>query len=104
MGDVKKAIGDLSRQKLALLSEKLKERAGKTPRRKIDRRPNQLAACQLSFAQQRLWFLEQLTPNSPLYNVPDAVRLEGRLNLEVLERVINQVVRKPRPAIRIVSC
>jgi amino acid adenylation domain-containing protein/FkbM family methyltransferase len=48
----------------------------------------------LSFAQQRLWFLDQLAPNSPFYNCPGAMRLEGRLDLEVLERVINEIVRR----------
>src|SRR5215470_17357814 len=48
----------------------------------------------LSFAQQRLWFLDQLEPNNPFYNIPGAVRLEGGLNLEVLERVINEIVRR----------
>src|SRR5262249_26386191 len=43
----------------------------------------------LSFAQRRLWFLDQLAPKKPFYNVPDAMRLEGRLNLEALERSIN---------------
>jgi len=94
MSDVKKIIGYLSRQKLALLSEKMKERAVKAPPRKIVRRPNPSARCRLSFAQQRLWFVDQLAPNSPFYNVPDAVRLKGRLELEVLERVINEIVRR----------
>ena len=48
----------------------------------------------LSFAQQRLWFLDQLAPNNSSYNMPGAVKLEGRLNLEVLERVVNEVVRR----------
>jgi amino acid adenylation domain-containing protein len=48
----------------------------------------------LSFAQQRLWFLDQLAPDSLVYNIPGAVRLEGRLELEVLERVINEIVRR----------
>jgi len=48
----------------------------------------------LSFAQQRLWFLDQLVPNNPFYNIPGAVRLEGGLNLEALERVINEIVRR----------
>ena len=48
----------------------------------------------LSFAQQRLWFLDQLAPNNPFYNSPRAVRLEGRLDLDVLERVINEIVRR----------
>src|SRR5262249_43292136 len=48
----------------------------------------------LSFAQQRLWFLDQLVPNNPFYNIPEAVKLEGRLDLETLERVINEIVRR----------
>jgi len=48
----------------------------------------------LSFAQQRLWFLDQLTPNTPLYNIPSVVRLEGRLDLAALERSVNEIVRR----------
>src|SRR5262249_44082053 len=48
----------------------------------------------LSFAQQRLWFLDQLVPNSSLYSIPRAVRLDGMLDLEVLERVINEIIRR----------
>jgi amino acid adenylation domain-containing protein len=48
----------------------------------------------LSFAQQRLWFLDQLAPNNPFYNIPGMVRFEGRLSLEALERAINEVVRR----------
>jgi len=48
----------------------------------------------LSFAQQRLWFLDQLAPNNPFYNIPGAVRLEGRLDLEAIERMINEIVRR----------
>ena len=38
----------------------------------------------LSFGQQRLWFLEQLEPGTPLYNVPASVRLSGPLDVDVL--------------------
>jgi amino acid adenylation domain-containing protein len=48
----------------------------------------------LSFAQQRLWFIDQLEPGNTAYNIPGALRLEGRLDLEVLERVINELVRR----------
>jgi amino acid adenylation domain-containing protein len=48
----------------------------------------------LSFAQQRLWFLDQLVPNNPFYNSSEAVRIEGRLDLDVLESVINEIVRR----------
>ena len=48
----------------------------------------------LSFAQQRLWFLDQLTPDSAFYNIPEAVRLSGKLNLEALERSLAEVIRR----------
>ncbi len=48
----------------------------------------------LSFAQQRLWFLDQLEPNNPLYNVPRALRLTGALSVPALEEAINGVVQR----------
>ncbi|RKI51412.1 amino acid adenylation domain-containing protein, partial [Corallococcus sp. AB049A] len=48
----------------------------------------------LSFAQQRLWFIDQLEPGSPLYNVPVAVRLQGTLQRGALVRALNEIVRR----------
>ncbi|AVH69220.1 non-ribosomal peptide synthetase [Nostoc sp. 'Lobaria pulmonaria (5183) cyanobiont'] len=48
----------------------------------------------LSFAQQRLWFLDQIEPGTPLYNVPAAVRLKGSLNIAALEQSFNEIVRR----------
>jgi amino acid adenylation domain-containing protein len=48
----------------------------------------------LSFAQQRLWFLDQLEPGRAIYNLSVAVNLEGNLNLGALERAVNGVVRR----------
>jgi amino acid adenylation domain-containing protein len=48
----------------------------------------------LSFAQQRLWFLDQLVPNNAFYNTPAAVRLTGSLNLAALEKTFNEIVRR----------
>ncbi len=46
----------------------------------------------LSFAQQRLWFIDQLEPGSPLYNVPVALQVEGPLDPRVLERSLSEIV------------
>jgi amino acid adenylation domain-containing protein len=46
----------------------------------------------LSFAQARLWFLDQLQPNSAFYNIPFALRLSGQLNVAALESSLNEVI------------
>lgn len=48
----------------------------------------------LSFAQQRLWFLSQLEPNSSIYNIPAAVRLQGTLNLTALQQSFNEIISR----------
>ncbi|HSU18095.1 MAG TPA: amino acid adenylation domain-containing protein, partial [Longimicrobium sp.] len=48
----------------------------------------------LSFAQQRLWFIEQLEPGSTAYHMPSALRLRGPLDARVLERALGEVVRR----------
>ncbi|HEX8276908.1 MAG TPA: amino acid adenylation domain-containing protein [Longimicrobiaceae bacterium] len=48
----------------------------------------------LSFAQQRLWFVEQLAPGTPAYNVPAMVRLSGALDVEALRRSLEEIVRR----------
>jgi amino acid adenylation domain-containing protein len=48
----------------------------------------------LSFAQQRLWFLDQLEPDSAFYNISTALRLRGPLNHAALEQSINEIVRR----------
>ncbi|MFQ5421804.1 MAG: condensation domain-containing protein, partial [Anaerolineae bacterium] len=48
----------------------------------------------VSFAQQRLWFLDQFEPNSPFYNIPVAVRLHGRLDTTILQNVLNEIAAR----------
>ncbi|MCP4663860.1 MAG: amino acid adenylation domain-containing protein, partial [bacterium] len=47
-----------------------------------------------SFAQQRLWFLDQFEPGSPVYNIPTGVRMRGAVTAAQLEWILNQVVRR----------
>jgi amino acid adenylation domain-containing protein len=48
----------------------------------------------LSFAQQRLWFLDRLEPGSALYNLPVVLRLAGPLDAAALERAVDEVFRR----------
>ncbi|MGH7834634.1 MAG: amino acid adenylation domain-containing protein, partial [Candidatus Binatia bacterium] len=48
----------------------------------------------LSFAQQRLWFLDQLEPGSPLYNISHAARLNGSLNAGALRKALSAIVAR----------
>jgi alpha-ketoglutarate-dependent taurine dioxygenase len=48
----------------------------------------------LSFAQQRLWFLEQLEPGNIAYNMPYAVSLQGTFHVNVLEQCLSELIRR----------
>ncbi|MFK8332687.1 non-ribosomal peptide synthetase [Pseudomonas sp. BJa5] len=48
----------------------------------------------LSFAQQRLWFLQQLEPDGSAYNMPRVLRLDGQMDAQRLERALNRVIER----------
>ena len=48
----------------------------------------------LSFGQQRLWFLDQLEPGNPFYNMPVVAYMSGLLDTAALERTINEIMRR----------
>src|SRR6185295_15123368 len=48
----------------------------------------------LSFAQQRLWFMDQFEPGSAFYNVPAAIEVRGELNKGAIEESIREIVRR----------
>ncbi|MBA3712218.1 MAG: amino acid adenylation domain-containing protein [Pyrinomonadaceae bacterium] len=48
----------------------------------------------LSFAQERLWFIDQLEPGGSAYNVPDTMRLTGHLNVEALRQALDGIVAR----------
>lgn len=69
-------------------------RAKEQPQQAPERTQKTLKTVALSFAQQRLWFLDQFEPQSILYNLPAALRLRGRLNIHALEASLNEIVRR----------
>ncbi len=67
---------------------KIKPRASSIPRR------TQKNNVPLGFAQQRLWFLDQLHPGTPHYNYPSAVRLSGALDREALQYALSFIMAR----------
>src|SRR5882724_5493201 len=47
-----------------------------------------------SFAQRRLWFISQLVPDSAIYNIAFAIRIEGNLQLKALRLALEEVIRR----------
>jgi amino acid adenylation domain-containing protein len=94
MADYTEDLEKLSPAKRALF-ELILKKAGQGPREAtIPRRPDRSVA-PLSFAQQRLWFLDQLEPQKAFYTIPaGVVALEGRLDRAALERSIGEIVRR----------
>src|SRR5260221_2415479 len=78
---------------MALLEERLRVARNDAARAVIPQLA-QRSRAPLSFAQQRLWFLNQLEPGSPLYNLPVALRLRGRLDREALQKALNAIVAR----------
>ncbi|MBN8468384.1 non-ribosomal peptide synthase/polyketide synthase [Corallococcus exiguus] len=98
MSDILKRLAELPPEKQNALLKKLKAGGarGATPRRSHPPLEPRAAGTRLplSFAQQRLWFLEQLEPGTARYNVPAAVRLLGALDLAVLARAFEELLRR----------
>ncbi|MBZ5554816.1 MAG: amino acid adenylation domain-containing protein [Acidobacteriia bacterium] len=60
------------------------------PLRPIPRQTHHL----LSFAQQRLWLLDQMEPDSPVYNISGGTSLAGPLKIDALEQALNEIIRR----------
>jgi amino acid adenylation domain-containing protein len=82
MSEYSRDLSDLSPEKRALLELLLAEQGSKP------------TVFPLSFAQQRLWFLDQLEPDTAAYNIPTAVRLAGKLDFHALSQSLNHIVQR----------
>ncbi|HEX6042688.1 non-ribosomal peptide synthase/polyketide synthase, partial [Longimicrobium sp.] len=95
MSDRTQSIADLSPEQVARLQERLAAlRAGKAAAPAGIPRRAETGPVPLSFAQQRLWFMDQLQPGSTAYNIPFALRLRGPLDVGVLARTLDEIVRR----------
>jgi len=94
MSEHSRRIAGLSQDKLELLAQRLKRDKKPSRAQTITRRADGGPTQPLSFAQERLWFLDQFEPNSPSYNIPAAVRLEGRLDVAAMGRGLNQLINR----------
>ncbi|MBD2194868.1 MULTISPECIES: non-ribosomal peptide synthetase [Calothrix] len=81
LAELAQVIDKLQQQKIELSAPPILPRANN-------------AELPLSFAQQRLWFLDQLEPNSALYNIPVALRLVGNLNQAALEQSLIEIIHR----------
>jgi amino acid adenylation domain-containing protein len=80
---------------IGLLAEKIEQQRKGTQRGVPGiRRRKEGEKLPMSFAQQRLWFLQQFEPESVVYNIPLVLRMRGRLQVEVLEEALSEMVRR----------
>lgn len=86
-------LANLSPAKRALLELKLKQKQAQATSQGITPREDS-AIAPLSFAQQRLWFLEQLEPGSPAYHISAIFQLEGELDVAALTASLNEIVQR----------
>ncbi|MFZ5515901.1 MAG: amino acid adenylation domain-containing protein [Candidatus Zhuqueibacterota bacterium] len=94
MTDPKKRISDLSPEKRALLMMRLKKKMSEVSNKHLIPRRENSNEFPMSYAQERMWFLHQWEPDSPLYNIPAAVRLTGNVDMFLLKRALHEVVRR----------
>ena len=90
--ELRRRIDELSPEKRALLERRLMEMGVLAPSEPGIPRRDGSGACALSYAQRRLWFLDQMEPNSCVYNITNAVRLRGVLEVGALREALNVIV------------
>ncbi|MCW5312693.1 condensation protein [Nostoc sp. KVJ3] len=95
MSELSQRIAGLSPEKLKLLAQRLqKKKESVFSQSEIVAQSRESNLFPLSFAQQRLWFIDQLQPENIAYNISQSMRIVGSLNVAALEQSFNEVVRR----------
>ena len=94
MENLSQRIANLPPAKRALLEIKLQQKSAALPQEPPIRRRAQRDVAPLSFAQQRLWVLDQIEPGNATFNMPMAVRLRGRFNPAAMEQAFNEMIQR----------
>ncbi|NEO48979.1 MAG: amino acid adenylation domain-containing protein [Moorea sp. SIO4A3] len=92
MSDINQRIAKLSPAKRKLLEHQLKQNLKNTNYQPTITPRENPQSIPLSFSEERMWILDRLEPGNPAYNRPTNIRLTGSLNVEALERAINEIV------------
>ena len=91
--DLGARLAALSPEKRALLERRLRAPDTVSAARRIPRRRD-VPRPPLSFAQRRLWFLDQLEPGRSLYNLPLVMRFKSSIDISMIERAINEIIQR----------
>lgn len=96
MSDTMTEVGGLTPQQRAVLELRLKEKraAAAVPRSVIECQSRETDTFPQSFGQQRLWFVQGLSPDSFVYNIPHALRLKGELDVAALKAAVSEIIRR----------
>ncbi|HEY0078548.1 MAG TPA: amino acid adenylation domain-containing protein [Pyrinomonadaceae bacterium] len=97
MKEISERISALTPEQRALFEARLKKKGlhAPPPLETIPRRKDRDSpTCPPSIDQERLWFIEQLQPGNTAYNIFTASRIQGSLNVPVMERVINELIKR----------
>src|SRR5207248_1655644 len=88
------SVIDTDRDRQELFSLLLQEEGLAVPSRRSIPRNRPAESARLSFAQQRLWFLWRLAPNSPFYNVPLVLQVSGDLQVPAFSDALRRVLER----------
>ncbi|MEB3358051.1 MAG: amino acid adenylation domain-containing protein [Synechococcales bacterium] len=95
MDNLASRITNLSPEQLAQLTQQLKKKQQRTSAIPVQSRESNTFP--LSFAQQRLWLLHQLQPESAFYHLPSLIRITGPLDVAILERSLTALCDRHEP-------